>query len=243
MKIHLISDIHLQINDVFNIPKIDADVCVLAGDIGLIRNQICYYDFLKAAKKQFKNVILVNGNHEFYHSDYAKSLQVIKSIADDADVYLMDIHYNTENLTIDGVTFWGSTLWTDFNNNDLKTKNAITKGFNDYVYIKHFNANIVYETYLETVKRINWNADVVITHTMPILRDHTRFLLNSITYGFCCTKLEEQIKESNIKYWLYGHSHDNMEYTVGQTKILSNQVGYLFEKMNKPYNSNLIIDI
>ncbi len=36
------------------------------------------------------------------------------------------------------------------------------------------------------------------------------------------------IAYSNIDYWIYGHSHWNIDRVIGNTKCVSNQLGYLF---------------
>ena len=38
------------------------------------------------------------------------------------------------------------------------------------------------------------------------------------------------IAGSNIKYWIYGHSHVNIPGRIGQTTFLSNQLGYVFDR-------------
>ena len=66
MKIHILNDLHIEFG-AFEPPPTDADVVVLAGDIGvglegLHWAQSCFSD---------KPVIYVPGNHEFYHHDIA----------------------------------------------------------------------------------------------------------------------------------------------------------------------------
>lgn len=245
MKIHLISDQHIEggYPEWDETPNVEADVCVLAGDVCTIRKDKALSNYLLYMKNLFPEVIFVNGNHEFYGSNYKKSLAQVKQIADDAGVHLMDIHYGTENLILDGVTFWGSTLWMDFKDNDWCVKKIVRKGINDFFVINGFNVDKAYNAHIESIERMNWNADVVVTHHMPILRKHSKFPINSITYGFCCTTLEEKIADSNIKYWLYGHTHDNKEFTIGDTIVVSNQTGYRTENVTKPYDPNFLIEV
>ena len=37
----------------------------------------------------------------------------------------------------------------------------------------------------------------------------------------------DYIADSGIDYWIYGHSHRNIETQIGKTKITSNQLGYV----------------
>lgn len=242
MKIHLLSDTH--VTDLWSvIPTISEDVCILAGDICTIKHDKLLHMFLSDCKEQFPIVILVLGNHEFYYTNYKRSLSTIKKIADELDVHLLDIQYGTENLEIDGITFWGSTLWTDFNKDNFFVKMAIKRGLNDCLMINGLNVNKIYDIHMETVKKINWNADIVITHHKPILRPHSLYSITDLTYGFCCTDLEKRIEDSNIKHWLFGHTHDNKQYDIGGTNIISNQYGNGQFELNQPYNPEFIIEI
>ena len=38
----------------------------------------------------------------------------------------------------------------------------------------------------------------------------------------------EFIAESRINVWIYGHSHTNIDTVTGNTRIISNQMGYTF---------------
>ena len=167
----------------------------------------------------------------------------MEGVADKTGVILMDIELGTENVTIDGVTFFGSTLWTDFNKNNPVSKFRVGRALNDFYLVANFDTDKALEIHQRTVEKINWNADVVVTHHMPILREHSRFPIDEITYGFCCTNLEQQIIDSKIKYWFYGHTHDNASYEVGKTQVMTNQQGYRMEFMSKEYDPNFSIEL
>jgi hypothetical protein len=40
-------------------------------------------------------------------------------------------------------------------------------------------------------------------------------------------ELGDYIAISGIDYWIYGHSHRNIDAQIGDTQILSNQLGYV----------------
>ena len=103
MKLHILNDLHIEFED-FEPPATDADVVILAGDIGV------GMEGLRWAKTRFPDrpVIYVPGNHEFYHHDIAL-IDELKAQAPD------HIHVlNDDQVIIDGVRFLGSILWTDF---------------------------------------------------------------------------------------------------------------------------------
>ena len=49
--------------------------------------------------------------------------------------------------------------------------------------------------------------------------------------GICtfATELGELIADSHIDAWIYGHSHTNIDVEINRTKIVSNQMGYIFQ--------------
>ena len=103
MKIHVLNDLHIEFAD-FDIPDTDADVIVLAGDIGVGTDGLKWI----AQQAVKKPVIYVPGNHEFYQHDLA----LVKHLKDKA---LSHIHVlDNDQVEIDGVRFLGSILWTDF---------------------------------------------------------------------------------------------------------------------------------
>lgn len=42
-------------------------------------------------------------------------------------------------------------------------------------------------------------------------------------------KYGELIADSRIDAWIYGHSHTNIDTEIGDTRIICNQMGYVFE--------------
>ena len=223
MKIHPVSDVHLGGAGAPPLPKYRRDVCILVGDIGEIDSRL-YRWYLTEIRKRFKHVIMVMGNHEYYGVTFAEGLERAQEITKEFDIHLLDVNLGTENLVIDGVTFWGSTLWTDFNKNDFFARNAFVNNLNDSKIIKGFTADESLRQHQISVEKINWNADVVISHHRPIFRKHIDLEISDNTYSFCCTTLEDRIYDSKIKYWFFGHTHDNSCIDVGGTKVVSNQV-------------------
>jgi len=150
MRIAICSDLHLEFGDI-NLQNTDnADVLILGGDIcvasdigkpdsnnfmeGAKSNRIT--DFFKRCSFQFPHVILIMGNHEHYHGDFATSANKIKSMLESnmlSNVYLLD----KEIKTIDDVTFVGGTLWTDMNKNDEMTKFHVSRRMNDFQCVKN----------------------------------------------------------------------------------------------------------
>ena len=69
---------------------------------------------------------------------------------------------------------------------------------------------------------------VVVTHHLPTLEvvapQHKGSLLNSAF----ATELGDFIADSRIDVWIYGHSHANIDTVIENTRIVSNQMGYVY---------------
>ena len=229
MKIHVQSDMHIEMGP-WQTPAHSSHVTVCAGDIGLIRNLPQLKKYFDSIKETTDHVIWVLGNHEFYEHDYPVALAEAYEFAQKEGIHLLDEALGTEDLVIDGVTFWGSTLWTDLNEADWFVMQKIGHGMSDFHVIRNgdraFNAHDTVEINKRTRQKINYDADVIITHHHPLYRKHSRFPLNDITYGFCNTGLEDLIWDSKAKLWLFGHTHDSTSEIVNGTHVVSNQQGY-----------------
>ena len=118
MKILVLSDLHTEYATFLVDPNIlqQADVVVLAGDIGSGINGECIY----WARQTFGDlpIVFVPGNHEYYTRDPEMTMSVInqhmKDAALETGVHLLRHHTSGDACIIDGVRFIGDTLWTDY---------------------------------------------------------------------------------------------------------------------------------
>lgn len=148
MKISYCSDLHLEFGSttLFNVDG--ADVLVLAGDIitgvdlhhkdpnGILGARMSdrYHTFFEECSRNFKHVIYVMGNHEYYDGDFATMVENIRSkLAYLQNVYVLDRQVKK----IGDVTFVGSTLWTDMNDEDPLTLLHLKDRMNDFSCIKN----------------------------------------------------------------------------------------------------------
>jgi predicted phosphodiesterase len=252
MRIHLQSDAHLE-KGIPNQSTVASDVCVLAGDIGSLQTidqQTKLEAFFEERKDLAEHVIWVLGNHEFYGMQYEETLSEAYRIAKKCGVHLLDEAIGTDNLEIDGVKFWGSTLWSDLRGNDWFVNKRVADNINDFHAIKHgvrnFSTHQMVEINRRTRDKINWDADVIVTHFPPVLISNPRFSVDEISYYFYNSGLDNQILDSSVKLWLFGHTHHSVVEDLNGTLVASNQHGYRrapnwFE--NTGYVSDFILEI
>lgn len=83
---------------------------------------------------------------------------------------------------------------------------------------------------------------IVVTHHVPTGLCISNEFKGNIFNGAFVAELTDLIASSDIDYWIYGHSHRNIgEVTVGQTKVISNQLGYVVAGEHKLFNSACFI--
>ena len=58
------------------------------------------------------------------------------------------------------------------------------------------------------------------------------------------TDMEYFIKSNtNIKYWVHGHVHENSDYMISQCRVVANPRGYYPDELNSNFNSSFEIEI
>jgi len=160
MKITLVSDLHLEFSDCYDIKnENNADVLILGGDIMIAEDlhdhpvvpSIYEYgsfaelgrkqkrvqtfrDFLTRMSNLFPHVIYIAGNHEFYNGKWVKGIQYLRETC----ACYPNIHFlERDCVDIDDVTFVGGTLWTNMNKGDPLTLHAVRDMMNDFRIIKN----------------------------------------------------------------------------------------------------------
>ncbi|WP_312564973.1 metallophosphoesterase [Comamonas sp.] len=120
MKIQLLSDLHLEVHPHYQAtPAPDADVLVLAGDIGsyqagsLLQGE--YFGLERFSPlPQFAAwpcpVIFVPGNHEYDMQDWDEAHTRLRRVCDTLGILWLE----RESVVLDAVRFVGTTLWTDY---------------------------------------------------------------------------------------------------------------------------------
>lgn len=153
MKIALASDLHLEFGPISLTNDEGADVLILSGDIIVAKSlrerdiygimgdtkshNDRYHTFFQECSARFKHVIYVCGNHEHYDGDFKHTYTKIKHQLS----YLKNVHVlDKEWKEIDGVVFFGATLWTDMNNGDALTLYHIKHMMNDFAIIENSNS-------------------------------------------------------------------------------------------------------
>lgn len=84
---------------------------------------------------------------------------------------------------------------------------------------------------------------IVVTHHVPSFRMLCPKHIGNRINGAFTVELEDYIKDSGIEYWIYGHSHYNIDVQIGQTKCVSNQLGYVFADEHRYFVPDKVIEL
>ena len=168
------------------------------------------------------------------------------------DGYRIDIRHNVTAyyngvVRLEGVDIIVSTLWARIEPYDAYLTERGVSDFYRLLYQGHRltadDFNVEHERCLNFLKQAVAESDaqtkIVVTHHVPTCLCTASEFSNSQINGAFTVELGNYIAESGIDYWIYGHSHRNIDAQIGNTQILSNQLGYIShsEHLNNGFNS------
>lgn len=233
MRVVSYSDLHLEFQHSWSLPPdIGGDILVLAGDI------ITFKDFTPLAvllRGWDKPVLFIAGNHEYYtRMPMQENAQQFRGWLA-AELPHVTFLCN-EPVTLDGVNFFGGTMWTDFKSGNVESMRYAAQAMNDFRYIRD-NGIFTPEASIEHHQRFcaaleQWfeqkllGPHVVITHHAPVANPNSQHLASPLQPAFVAYDMGRYIEKYAPALWIYGHSHECDSQLVGKTRILSNQLGY-----------------
>ena len=83
---------------------------------------------------------------------------------------------------------------------------------------------------------------IVVTHHAPSSRSIPPNNVGDVLSAAFASDLDLMIQASRIPLWIHGHTHYNVDYKIGVTRIYSNQRGYPSE-MARGFELGRIIEI
>lgn len=249
MLIRTMSDLHLEFAPIKRMIELDTDqytTLVLAGDVCAVDMwKHIGKDFFKMMSKQFRDVIYIFGNHEFYGggSFLHSRDQFKKHLAEEG---ITNIHLlEKETKVIDGVAFVCATLWTDFVKGD-PVKMVLAKQFmNDYfqtyyndpskpdrrglrpadTYTDHLAAKEYVFKAVKEQKEAGNKVVLVVHHGVSYKSVHRRFQGSHMNSCFV-SDLDQEIIDSKPDIVIHGHVHNCFDYVLGDSRVVVNPRAY-----------------
>lgn len=252
LKLQYASDLHLEFPDNKEFLKQHplqpvGDVMVLAGDVVPFMVMDKHQDFFSFLADNFETTYWLPGNHEYYHFDLVQKSGVLNE-AIRSNVFLV----NNASVIQGDVKLIFSTLWSH-----ISTRNQwhIERNMNDFHLIKYdgyrFSAeqyNLLHAESLEFIQNeIRTNEahkTAIFTHHCPTFLNYPdQYKGDALNEAFA-VELHDLIETSKIACWVYGHHHTNTpEFTVGNTKLLTNQLGYVQYNEHQAFEPTKVIEM
>jgi len=252
MLLQYCSDLHLEFRENKQFlnqhplqPK--GEILILAGDIVTFTEIEKRKDFFDYISDNFKLTYWLPGNHEYYYSDASERSGTINEKIRE-NIFLV----NNISFRHDDVQLIFSTLWSKIS---PANEWQIERRISDFQVIKfkgHFfsvsDFNQLHSDSLDFIQKElaqkNTGKTIVVTHHVPTFMNFPSQHKGSILNEAFAVELFSLIESSNIDYWIYGHHHSNTpDFSIGNTILLTNQLGYVRNEENRNFSLEKIITL
>ncbi|NWN83084.1 MAG: metallophosphoesterase family protein [Halomonas sp.] len=253
MRLRILSDLHLEcFAEGRELPEVDCDAVILAGDISRKTRG------LEWAARRFAGmpILYVPGNHEFYRTRMPVLRRELADEAGRLGIHLLD----NRSLTLGGVRFHGTTLWTDF---DLYAENpdhdpALTEervlAFMPDFQIVEQPEGVVFtpaESRRLHAEALNWleaelaapfnGPRVVISHHAPLAECIPPSYRGDAASPAFASHLPQLMGRMDL--WIHGHVHEPVDMERDGTRVIANPGGYPEELDPPRFVPDLVVDV
>ncbi|MBB6557467.1 hypothetical protein HNP48_000131 [Acidovorax soli] len=253
MKILVLSDLHVEFAPFRPMLRsaASANVVVLADDIQQGNLAPSW------ARRTFpdKLLVLVAGNHEFYHGHWERTLDSIRNAA-----RLHEVHFLEDTaVTIGEARFLGTTLWTDFEYFGAELRHAATlaaqrymadyrliEGCTPHATVERHNVSRAWlERELSTpVARVR---HVVVTHRYPRKDSTPEQYQDELSTAAFGSEFPEHMF-GGVDLWAHRHTHSSFDYRVSGCRVVCTPRVYPINKEktvyeNPDFNPGLVINL
>lgn len=238
------SDLHLEVGQqyqTFNF-NVTAPNLILAGDIGRLIDYQGYTSFLQKQIARYERVFLVLGNHEFYGLSFEDGLARARLLEREPVLEGKVVLLQQDSFALDDDTIVvGCCLWSFIPEDSAPATAAVVNDFKQiegWTIEKHNSAHSEDLAWLrQEVQRCKTDAKIlVVTHHAPLIgKTASPQHKNSPVKSAFATDLLSNTRAdswSQVKYWVFGHTHWTTQFKVKGTRVVSNQRGYVFPGNN-----------
>jgi len=245
MKLKHLSDLHLEIQGnefaqrfISSLDPTGIDVLILGGDVISVKDDWAF-ERLNQFCNKFKQVLFVAGNHESYGSKISTTRRLLWGFQKETK----NFHYlHNESVTIDGQRFLGGTMWFKY----FPGIELLYKGLNDFRLIADVRSkyDLEYRAFKKLLKKDLKSSDVVISHHCPTNQClHPDYAGDPYNHFFIAPEMEEFIVNRQPKAWLFGHTHSKWDIKIGNTRVISNPMGYSPEEVRGGFDPKMEIEL
>lgn len=235
-RLAILSDLHVE-KGPYEPPPLDADLVVLAGDIGWGVEGAAWI----AEHVGHRPAVYVAGNREYWHhKGGADPLDELRQ----ATRRVPSLHFLQDDEAVfqgggQDLRVLGCSLWTDYTlGGDAATAMAKAQAaMPDYK-----NGRGAGGAVLSAAQVLAWNRasvafleaalarpfaglTMVVTHHLPTARSLKAPRLDHVPTIASVSPLDDLIERAGPALWVHGHSHSDCDYRLGATRIVSHQRG------------------
>lgn len=218
------------------------DLLMLPGDIDIGMRGIDYADAV--ARYLEAPVIYVCGNHEAYRHDLAQLVPALRRRAAETDGRVIFLEQERADFQIRGcrLAVLGATLWTDYRliGDQVAAMGRAARALNDHNLIAYDGRRCMPQDELalheatrtwlaEAIPAARRDSDrvVVATHHGPLPDANAEEYRGDPLSPAFTSDLRPEIDRWAPDLWVWGHTHFSTETTLGRTRLVSAQRGYL----------------
>ncbi len=248
MRCHYMSDLHLESQE-FPWRMPGGDVLIIAGDLChaaclaptrqdpyAVRQRDRVHRTVDAALGAFRHVLLIAGNHDHYDGVLTETIPTLR--AQLPGVRVLD----DEAVEIDGIRFFGTTLWSDFEGRKPESLEKARRGAGEFFFVKvrtedglrrfqPLDAAAAHDNAVAALRaafgRPSGGKSVVISHHAPSLKGLNPAFTGNGLDGAYASDLEALIEQlASVRVWVHGHTHIKRTYRIGDTVVYANCRGF-----------------
>ncbi len=250
MRIRILSDLHVDFGTVV-LPRVEADVTVLAGDIRPGKSAL---EWIRRNFPTEQPIIYVLGNHEFYGGAVPKLIDDFRRMSAGTNIRILE----NDCLNIGDFRFLGCTLWTDFSlfGDPAIAGREAAKVMNDYRRIRvspEFRRLTGMDTARIHARSVRWLREqldltaapptIIVTHHAPSSRSLDPVDAEELISAAYASNLDSLVAASHARLWIHGHLHRPADYWIDETRIISNPRGYRDEVFDKSFDPALVLEL
>jgi Icc-related predicted phosphoesterase len=252
MRLWVVSDLHLDVNSSFPLilpqPFPEHDVVVIAGDI--CEGMADGVRWIAQSGLTQRPVLYVGGNHEFYgHDRFAEVIAARAAAVSHPNIHVLE----GDQITIGSKTFFGATLWTDYDvlGDQAKAMNLAERYMSDHNMIRNGPRKwTASDALAEHTARVGWletglascdkASTVVVSHHAPSPRScSSKFRGHPLNASFA-SDLEPLVAKAGT--WIHGHTHTAVDYRIEGSRVVNNPRGYVRHEYTG-YDEALIVEV
>lgn len=249
MKVQIVSDLHFEFGAIHLLDRLkqcDSDVIVIAGDM---HTSMGIISALKQVYKSIqKHIVMIPGNHEYYHSTKQHIDQKLY------DEFNDHTHIHVLNNAVwehEDVVFVGSTAWWCQSPSNIAIQNMSDFSVIHDIIPAHYGVDWgkdSYEFFNKELKkydpRVSGKKVVCVSHNAPTsLSIDEEFIGNPLNSCFASTWCAHMILSYRPDFWIHGHMHKSKTYKFDDTVVISNPYGYAGHCINKSFDPCKIIEM